>query len=176
MSAAQIEAIVGDITNVDVDAIVNAANNELWMGSGVAGAIKRAGGEEIERDAVAKGPIDVGDAISSTAGRLPQKRVIHAAAMGFHGGAMIPASEDSIRQATESTLAVAPDEGMSSLAFPALGTGIGGFSVEQCAGIMVQAVVSFLEQHDNTSVPRVVFVVRDEAAREQFQQAIAQYA
>jgi O-acetyl-ADP-ribose deacetylase len=174
MSAARIEAIVGDITQVDTDAIVNAANNELWMGSGVAGAIKRAGGDEIERDAISKGPIEVGQAIASTAGQLPHKRVIHAAAMGFQGGSMIPATAESIRQATVSAMAVADEEGLTSLAFPALGTGVGGFSTEECAGIMVPAVINYLNDRAETEITQVVFVLRDEQARLMFANVIGQ--
>jgi O-acetyl-ADP-ribose deacetylase len=175
MSAARIEATVGDITKVDTDAIVNAANNELWMGSGVAGAIKRAGGDEVERDAMSKGPIEIGQAIASTAGQLPHKRVIHAAAMGFQGGSMIPASAESIRQATVSAMAVADEEGLTSLAFPALGTGVGGFSTEECARIMVPAVVDYLNGHAESGITHVVFVLRDEPAREVFETAIGQH-
>lgn len=81
-----IELVRGDITWVDTEAIVNAANNQLWMGAGVAGAIKRAGGEEIEREAVAQGPIEVGESVVTAAGRLPHRYVIHAAAMGTAPG------------------------------------------------------------------------------------------
>jgi O-acetyl-ADP-ribose deacetylase len=170
----RVSAIVGDITQADTDAIVNAANNELWMGSGVAGAIKRAGGEEIEREAVRKGPIDVGGAVATSAGNLPHKRVIHAAAMGFQGGSMIPAMAESIRQATDSALQVADQEGMTSIAFPALGTGVGGFSIEECAGIMVPAVVDHLNDHAESGIIHVVFVLRDEQARLMFNSVIGQ--
>ena len=78
----RLEVVEGDITALEVDAIANAANDHLWMGAGVAGAIKRAGGEEIEREAVAKGPIEVGDAVATGAGRLKAKHVIHGAVMG----------------------------------------------------------------------------------------------
>ena len=97
MSGGILEVVIGDITTVDTEAIVNAANTGLWMGSGVAGAIKRAGGEEIEREAVSKGPIRVGEAVATGAGRLPYKAVIHAAAMGYQGGRMIPPTAESIQ-------------------------------------------------------------------------------
>ncbi|MGH3031691.1 MAG: macro domain-containing protein, partial [Gaiellaceae bacterium] len=77
-----LEVVEGDITALDVDAIANAANDRLWMGAGVAGAIKRAGGEEIEREAVAKGPITVGEAVATGGGRLLARYVIHGAVMG----------------------------------------------------------------------------------------------
>lgn len=167
----QITAIVGDITTVETEAIVNAANNELWMGSGVAGAIKRAGGEEIEREAVEKGPIRVGEAVATDAGRLPHKQVIHAAAMGFHDGQMIGASDESVKEATESALRIADGNGITSIAFPALGTGVGGMNIDECAEVMVQAAAEHLGNPD-TAVQRIVFVLRDESARQSFDDAI----
>ena len=171
-AARQLQAVIGDITTVDTDAIVNAANTELWMGSGVAGAIKRAGGPEIEREAVSKGPIELGGAIATSVGSLPHKRVIHAAAMGYRGGSMIPATADTVRKATESAVRVADEAGMTSIAFPALGTGVGGFDIEECAGVMVDAAARFLDTTSN--VTKVVFVLRDEDARYAFERAIAQ--
>ena len=167
----QIEAIVGDITQVDTDAIVNAANTGLWMGSGVAGAIKSAGGQEIEREAVAKGPIQLGGAVATSAGTLPHKRVIHAAAMGYQGGSMIPATADSVRKATESVLRVAGEEGLTSVAFPALGTGVGGFSIQECAEVMAGAVQHYVSDNPDSGITRVVFVLRDEEARRAFKGA-----
>jgi O-acetyl-ADP-ribose deacetylase (regulator of RNase III) len=82
VGGASIEVIQGDITLQTVDAIVNAANNHLWMGSGVAGAIKRTGGHQIEQEAVSQGPIDVGDAVITSAGTLHASHVLHAAGMG----------------------------------------------------------------------------------------------
>src|SRR5213079_1753506 len=101
----------GDIAALEVDAIANAANDHLWMGSGVAGALKRAGGDEIEREAVAKGPIPVGDAVATGAGRLPARWVIHAAVMGQD----LVTSADAIRRATRRTLEVADELGAASL-------------------------------------------------------------
>src|SRR5439155_1693924 len=113
----------GDITTMPVDAIVNAANNHLWMGGGVAGAIKRVGGAEIERQAVEKGPIEPGEAVVTGAGRLRCRYVIHAATMGQD----LVTSADLIRRATRSSLRRANDVQVASIAFPALGTGVGGF-------------------------------------------------
>ena len=98
-----LEMAVGDIALLDVDAIANAANNELWMGAGVAGAIKRAGGQEIEQEAMRQGPIAVGDAVSTGAGTLAAKWVIHAAVMGHD----LRTDANLIAQATSSTLEVA---------------------------------------------------------------------
>jgi O-acetyl-ADP-ribose deacetylase len=170
----RIRAIVGDIMAVKTDAIVNAANNELWMGSGVAGAIKRAGGEEIEREAVAKGPIQIGGAVATSAGKLPHKRVIHAAAMGFAAGQMIGASDASVREATASALRVADQEGMSSIAFPALGTGVGGLAMDECARVMVDAISSHLRD-SKTALVEVLLVLRDDRTRAVFDDAIKRH-
>ncbi len=174
MSAApSISAIVGDITQVATDAIVNAANNELWMGSGVAGAIKRAGGEGIEREAISKGPILVGEAVATAAGRLPNRAVIHAAAMGFENGQMMPATTETVRAATAAALAVCNDLGLKSIAFPALGTGVGGLDLSKCAEVMAETVTAFLSRPD-THLEEVVFVLRNENARQTFDEAIRQ--
>ena len=101
----ELQVVEGDIAALTVDAIANAANDRLWMGAGVAGAIKRAGGEEIEREAVAKGPIAVGDAVVTGAGRLPARWVIHAAVMGQD----LRTSAEAISGATRRTLAVADE-------------------------------------------------------------------
>lgn len=155
----------GDIAQQDADAIVNAANNHLWMGAGVAGAIKRAGGQEIEREAVAKGPIPIGEAIATGAGRLRARYVIHAAAMGRD----LRTDADKIRQATQNSLRRADELALKSIAFPALGTGVGGFSLEECARIMLDVV----HKHSatGTSLERVVFVLYDDAAHQAFERA-----
>ncbi|KPK22178.1 MAG: hypothetical protein AMJ76_00555 [Dehalococcoidia bacterium SM23_28_1] len=155
----------GDIAQQDAEAIVNAANNHLWMGAGVAGAIKRAGGSEIEDEAVAKGPIPIGEAVATGAGCLKARYVIHAAAMGRD----LRTDAEKIRQATENSLRRADELALKSIAFPALGTGVGGFSVEQCARIMLDVV----RRHSasGTSLERVVFVLYDEAAYQTFERA-----
>lgn len=150
-----IEVITGDITKVDVDVIVNAANNELWMGSGVAGAIKSAGGQSIEDEAKAKGPIIPGQAVYTTAGRLPYKGVIHAAVMGQN----LKTSDKLIRQATVASLNLAEKMKLPSIAFPAFGTGVGGFPMKACAHLMVSAVVGFKPRAIN--LQRVVFCLFD---------------
>ena len=129
----ELEVVEGDITTLAVDAIANAANDRLWMGAGVAGAIKRAGGDEIEREAVAKGPIAVGDAVATGAGRLSARWVIHAAVMGQD----LRTSAAVIAAATRRTLEVADEAGAESLALPAFGTGVGGFPLDECARLMV---------------------------------------
>ncbi len=147
------EVIEGDIAQVPADAIVNAANNHLWMGAGVAGALKRAGGEEIEREAVSKGPIPVGEAVVTGAGRLPARYVIHAAAMGQD----LTPSAETIRNATLNALRRAEELGVQSISLPALGTGVGGFPLEESAKIMVGVVKDFLPQAQH--LKRVIFVL-----------------
>ncbi|KPK47951.1 MAG: hypothetical protein AMJ77_01370 [Dehalococcoidia bacterium SM23_28_2] len=153
----------GDIAQQDVEAIVNAANNRLWMGGGVAGAIKRAGGRGIEEEAVSKGPIPIGEAAVTGAGRLKARYIIHAAVMGQD----LRTDADKIRQATENSLRRADELALKSIAFPALGTGVGGFSLEECARIMLDVV----HKHSTggTGLERVVFVLYDEPAYRAFE-------
>jgi O-acetyl-ADP-ribose deacetylase (regulator of RNase III) len=146
-----LEVVEGDITALDVDAIANAANNELWMGAGVAGAIKRAGGEEVEREAVAKGPIEVGDAVATAAGRLRARHVIHGAVMGQD----LRTNADLVARTTRRCLEVADELGCESLALPAFGTGVGGFPLDECARIMVAEARAY----EPRSLHRVVFAV-----------------
>ncbi|MBM3497699.1 MAG: macro domain-containing protein [Armatimonadetes bacterium] len=134
-----LEVLQGDITQADTEAIVNAANNHLWMGAGVAGAIKRAGGPEVEREAVAKGPIPIGAAVETTAGNLPHKYVIHGAVMGQD----LRTDAGLIAETTRSCLELAEGLGLESVALPAFGTGVGGFPVDDCATVMVREVVGF---------------------------------
>jgi O-acetyl-ADP-ribose deacetylase (regulator of RNase III) len=160
----EIRFVQGDIAQQEVDAIVNAANNQLWMGAGVAGAIKRAGGREIEAEAVAKGPIAIGEAAVTGAGRLKARYVIHAAVMGQD----LRTDAEKIRRSTEATLRRADELGLKSIAFPALGTGVGGFSLEECAGIMLDAVEAHAAA-GTTSLEQVAFVLYDAAALQAFQ-------
>jgi O-acetyl-ADP-ribose deacetylase (regulator of RNase III) len=159
-----IETIVGDITTVDCDAIVNAANSQLWMGGGVAGAIKRAAGSIVEQEAMAQGPIRPGEAVVTSAGSLPPpiRWVIHAATMGSD----LRTSEDLVRQATASALAAAARIGARSIALPAMGTGVGGFPMDRAAHVMVEEARR--ASGAGGSVERVVFVLRDESARALF--------
>ncbi len=157
---------MGDITASTAEAIVNAANDHLWMGSGVAGAIKRKGGEAIEREAMALGPIPVGEAVATGAGRLPQRHVIHAAVMGQD----LLTDRFKITAATRSALRLAEEIGIESVAFPALGTGVGGFSVDLAAEIMVGIAREFLR--DSRSVTKVEFVLFGDYAFEAFKREL----
>ena len=161
----ELEVVEGDITALDVDAIANAANDHLWMGAGVAGAIKRAGGEEIEREAVALGPIEVGEAVATGAGRLGARHVIHGAVMGQD----LRTSAELVAKTTRRCLEVADELGAESLALPAFGTGVGGFPLAECARIMVREAEGFTPR----SLRRVVFAVFGEAARREFERALA---
>jgi O-acetyl-ADP-ribose deacetylase (regulator of RNase III) len=160
----ELEVVEGDITALEVDAVANAANNALWMGAGVAGAIKRAGGEEIERQAVRQGPIDVGDAVATGAGRLSARYVIHGAVMGQD----LRTNEELIRRTTQRCLEVADELELRSLALPAFGTGVGGFPLDQCARLMVEVA----RGHEPRTLERVVFAVFGEEARRAFERAL----
>jgi O-acetyl-ADP-ribose deacetylase (regulator of RNase III) len=162
----EISVIQGDIADQDTDAIVNAANNHLWMGAGVAGAIKRKGGVAIEQEAMAKGPIAVGTAVSTTAGALKAKRVIHAAVMGQD----LHTEADLIRKATQNSLAVAEKEELASISLPALGTGVGGFSLYHCASLMIGVAIDFLLS--TSGLREVRFVLFDSEARDVFEKEL----
>jgi O-acetyl-ADP-ribose deacetylase len=161
----ELEVVDGDIAALEVDAIANAANDRLWMGSGVAGAIKRAGGAEIEQEAMQQGPIAVGEAVATGAGRLPARWVIHGAVMGQD----LRTNAELARRTTESCLRLADDLRAESLALPAFGTGVGGFPVDECARIMVAAA----RAHEPRSLQRVVFAVFGAEARMAFEAGLA---
>jgi O-acetyl-ADP-ribose deacetylase (regulator of RNase III) len=160
----ELSVVEGDITALDADAIANAANNHLWMGAGVAGAIKRAGGEEIEREAVGLGPIEVGDAIATGAGRLKARHVIHGAVMGQD----LRTDASLVARTTRRCLEVADELGSRSLALPAFGTGVGGFPLDECARIMVGEARAF----EPASLERVIFAVYGAEAAAAFQAAL----
>jgi O-acetyl-ADP-ribose deacetylase len=162
-----VEVLDTDITKLEVDAIANAANTRLLHGGGVAGAIARAGGPDVQRESHGRAPIGLGEAVETTTGSMPCRWVIHAATMELGG----PTSAEIIRRATASTLAKAEELGVRSLALVAFGTGVGGFSVDQAARIEVQEVRKHL--NEESALQRVVFAVRGAAAREAFERAIA---
>jgi len=164
---ARISLYRGDITALEVDAIVNAANDRLRMGAGVAGAIKRAGGEEIEREAVAKGPVPVGEAVVTGAGKLKAKYVIHAVVMGRDRRT----DAEKVRAATESSLKRAEELGIKNIAFPALGTGVGGLPYAEAAEVMIEAVREHLA--GETCLEEVIFALYGEEAYQAFEQELA---
>jgi O-acetyl-ADP-ribose deacetylase (regulator of RNase III) len=155
IAGVSIETERGDISQAQVDAVVNAANNHLWMGAGVAGALKRAGGAEIEREAVAKGPVEVGEAVVTSGGALPAKYVIHAAVMGQD----LRTDESKIANATRNCLIRASELGIRSIAFPALGTGVGGFPIDVAADVMISECVSFVKERSAQSLKQIRFVL-----------------
>ncbi|MEP0813502.1 MAG: macro domain-containing protein [bacterium] len=164
INSKRIRVVSGDITSRDTVAIVNAANNHLWMGSGVAGAIKRRGGQVIEDEAMRLGPIPVGEAVVTGAGALPQRFVIHAAAMGQD----LRTDAALIEAATRNALLRCAEREIESVSFPALGTGVGGFPVRECAEIMLAAAAAHLASHDYPKLVEFVLwgedVYRDFAA------------
>ena len=165
--AAKVEVLEIDITTLEVDAIANAANTQLAHGGGVAGAISRAGGPEVQRESDERAPIELGEAVATTAGEMPSTWVIHAATMELGG----PTSADIIRRATAATLWKAEELGARSLALVAFGTGVGGFPVEEAAEIEADEVRRHLDS--GSRLERVVFTVRGAQAREAFERAIA---
>lgn len=157
----------GDITEAEVDAVVNAANDELLMGTGVAGAMKRKGGVVIEEDALRQGPIEIGEAVLTVAGNLPATHVIHAVTMGKD----LKADPAKITAATRATLAIAEKHKLSSLAFPALGSGIGGVPAAQSADAMLSTVVEHVKR-GNSSLERVLFVLYEDQAQKAFSEVL----
>ena len=164
---AMVEVIDADITGLDVDAIANAANTELRHGGGVAGAISRAGGPEVQRESDSAAPIALGEAVATTAGEMPARWVIHAATMELGG----PTSPEVIRAATASTLATAEALGARSLALVAFGTGVGGFPLDEAARIEVEEVNRHLA--GESGLDRVVFAVHGKRALLAFEEAVA---
>ncbi len=147
--APRIRVRQGDITTFEGDAIVNAANNRLILGAGVAGAIRRAGGPTIQEECDRHGPIDVGEAAITGAGKLGVQYVIHAAAMGDR-----PASEETIRDATTASLRLAAQYGVATIAFPVLGSGVAGFPFRRAAEVMLDAIRA---SRDADDIETVVF-------------------
>ena len=155
----------GDLTEMDTDAIVNAANNDLILGAGVAGAIRRKGGEEIQRECESIGSIPVGFAAVTGAGRLKARYVIHAASM--QAGRRTTA--ETLRGSTAHSLRLASERELKTIAFPAVGTGVAGFPLKDCAEIMLRAAAQHLQ--GETSIETIYFVLFDEVAEGIFKRA-----
>ena len=160
---AELEVRQADVTKLEVDAIANAANTQLRHGGGVAGAISRAGGPEVQRESDERAPIGLGEAVETGAGDMPARWVIHAATMELGG----PTSAEIIERATDSTLAKAEELGCRSLALVAFGTGVGGFSLDQAAQIMVGVAAG----HEG-GLERIVFAVHGDDAERAFREAL----
>lgn len=154
----------GDITEFEADAIVNAANNDLMLGAGVAGAIRSKGGPRIQEECDRIGSIRLGEAAVTTAGSLKAYYVIHAASMRLGGST----TAESLRSSTRNSLLRAEEKGFKTIAFPAIGTGIAGFPTEDCANIMISEVLEHLKSR--TSLEKITFVLYDDAALKTFEE------
>jgi O-acetyl-ADP-ribose deacetylase (regulator of RNase III) len=152
----------GDLTREDVDAIVNAANNDLELGGGVAGAIARAGGPAIQAECRRIGPIEVGEAAITSGGNLRARHVIHAASMRLGG----VTTADNLRRSIRRSLEIANQRGLGSIAFPAVGTGIARFPLDQCARIMLAEVAEHARA--GSSLREVRFVLFGDEAEAAF--------
>jgi O-acetyl-ADP-ribose deacetylase (regulator of RNase III) len=151
-----LEITDGDIAAEQSDAVVNAANNHFWMGGGVAGALKARGGASIEAEAMALGPVQPGDCVITSAGRLAARHVIHAAVMGQD----LQTSAEIIDRATRNALALADDRGLTSMSLPAFGTGVGGFPIDECARIMIDEIREFAPSARSLRLVRLVLFGR----------------
>jgi O-acetyl-ADP-ribose deacetylase (regulator of RNase III) len=157
----------GDITESTTDAIVNAANNDLQLGAGVAGAIRRRGGPSIQAECDAVGPIPLGEAAVTGAGNLSARFVIHAASMSLGQ----PTLEPNLRAATLNSLKRATELKLRSIAFPAIGTGVAGFPIDRCAQVMLEVIRSHLTS--GSTLERIEFVLFDESAKTAFEHVLA---
>ena len=160
-----IEIRQGDLTEMDCDAIVNAANNDLQLGGGVAGAIRRKGGPQIQAECNEIGTIPVGGAAITAGGNLKARYVIHAASMQLGGRT----SAQSLRSSTAHALRIAAQKGLNTIAFPAVGTGIAGFPLRECAEIMLREAARHFESA--TSLEKIYVVLFDKEALEVFEGA-----
>jgi O-acetyl-ADP-ribose deacetylase (regulator of RNase III) len=156
----------GDITEQEVDAIVNAANSALALGAGVAGAIRRRGGPSIQAECDAHGPVEVGGAAITGAGELPARYVIHAASMPPGGSA----SEESVRRCMRRSLELARERGCRTLAVPAIGAGIAGLALQRCAEILVEEARAHLA--GETPLEEIRFVLFGEPAYRVFEHVL----
>jgi O-acetyl-ADP-ribose deacetylase len=154
----RVEILQGDLTEMDTEAIVNAANNDLQLGGGVAGAIRRKGGPKIQVECDEIGPVPVGGAAITSGGNLKARYVIHAASMQLGG----TTSAQSLRSSMAHSLRIAAQKGLKTIAFPAIGTGIAGFPMRECAEIMLRETAKHFE--GSTSIEKVYFVLFDQEA------------
>lgn len=166
----KIVLLQGDLTEMDADAIVNAANNDLQLGGGVAGAIRRKGGPSIQQECDAIGSVPIGGSAITTGGNLRARYVIHAASMQLGG----ETTERALRTSTAHALRIASEKQLRSIAFPAIGTGIAGFPLPACARIMLREVAAHLRT--STSLEKVYFVLFDAGALAAFEKVRADMA
>jgi O-acetyl-ADP-ribose deacetylase (regulator of RNase III) len=167
-SIEKIELVKGDLTEMETDAIVNAANNDLQLGGGVAGAIRRKGGDAIQAECNEIGSIPVGGAAITSGGTLKARFVIHAASMQLGGRT----TAHDLRASTAHSLRIAAQKGLKTIGFPAIGTGIAGFPMNECAEIMLNEAMDHIGR--GTSLEKIYFVLIDDAALKSFQKALKQ--
>lgn len=161
-----IRLVAGDITERDLDAIVNAANSHLQHGGGVAGAIVRKGGQIIQDESNKIGFVPVGSAVITTGGKLPSRFVIHAV-----GPRMGEGDEDNkLKKAVQSALMLASQKGIKSISMPAISSGIFGFPKDKCAKILVGESKKFLEENSNSSLEIIEFCIFDDLTLSYFKQ------
>ncbi len=169
MIKSKIAVAMGDITDMEVDAIVNPANDDLILGGGVSGEIRRKGGHVVQDECNTIGSIPLGEAAVTGPGALKCKHIIHAASMPLGGWA----TEASLRNATKNSLKRADEKGLKTIAFPAIGTGAAGFSMERCADAMTKIVFDHLKE-GKTSLDLVTFVLIDHRATRVFEECVKQ--
>ena len=163
----KIEIIKGDITEIEAEAIVNAANTDLALGSGVAGAIRKKGGASIQQECDEIGPIPLGEAAVTGAGSLRSRFIIHAAGMR-PGGSV---DKRSLENSTRNSLLRAGENGVKTIAFPAIGIGVGGFPAKECAEIMIEIISEYIS-NKRSSLEKVYFVLFDDRAYGIFREAL----
>lgn len=163
MPATRIVIIAGDLVEQDVDAIVNAANNDLVLGSGVAGAIRNRGGPTIQAECTAHGPVKVGEAAITGAGELSARHVIHAASMALGG----QTTAGSLQSSMDNAFRLARETGVQTIAIPAVGTGIAGFPMEECGRVMAGCLRR--ARAEGWEPDEVRFVLFGDAARRVFE-------
>jgi O-acetyl-ADP-ribose deacetylase (regulator of RNase III) len=156
----------GDLTEMDVDAVVNPANSDLQLGGGLAGVIRRRGGESIQRECNQIGSVPVGGAALTSGGKLKARHIIHAASMELGGHTECR----SLRMCTAHSLRIAAERGLRTIAFPAIGTGIGGFPLSECADIMLREVAEHLKHP--TTLETIYFVLFDAKALVTFEKEL----
>ncbi|MFO7836728.1 MAG: macro domain-containing protein [Candidatus Thorarchaeota archaeon] len=166
LGSLEISVVKGDISESDADAIVNAANSRLWMGAGVAGAIKRRGGTIIEEEAMVKGPINPGEAVITSGGKLKAKNVVHCAGMAPNRKATTEYVADSVKAGLE----LADTKGAQTIAIPAIGAGVGGLDYEQSASAILEGISEFASEAE--SLKKIILVAYSDDAKEVFEQQI----
>jgi O-acetyl-ADP-ribose deacetylase (regulator of RNase III) len=166
LNGRSLELIEGDLTELNVDAVVNAANSHLILGGGVAGAIARKGGPAIQRECDQIGGTPVGTAVITTGGNLKARHVIHAVGPRMGEGR----EDEKLASATRASLEVAEDNGLTSIAFPAISTGIFGYPIDRCAKIMLGVAVDRLKSE--TPLKKVIFCLFGREAFEVFEQTL----